>query len=317
LNGRKKLNNRELAIMASTVVGALDAQIAALMAEIKELKEEILRLRKEGRVLEKMSQIINAPLFLVASEKQPITETPSGGTQEGAEAEPASESKAALDKAENEWFVRHLTLRNVLATTVVLIGMAAGFFAWFNKDYRSLLQAKDARILEMTSEVSRALTLNASNVNVVADKEVEIKKVNSDYRSLEIRNGTLEERISVMDAEHKRILEKAMSSTTTDAKEQIKLTEEVGRANSKITGLEAELKAAKEKLQAMDKTLNGALETIRDARRDGEVARSRQAQISAQLNDAVSAWNQLVTYLASKAGKGKLEVEVDSIKQQL
>jgi hypothetical protein len=47
---------------------------------------------------------------------------------------------------------KYLTLRNFLAVILTIIGLATGFFAWLNKDYRSIMTAQKDRIAFLENE---------------------------------------------------------------------------------------------------------------------------------------------------------------------
>jgi hypothetical protein len=119
LTTRRKLTHRELLLVASTVVSSLD--------------KELIQLRKSAERMARLRSFVNAPLL--ESVKQSTSKDTAG--------------EAGPSPAEAQWFLHYLSLRNVLGALVIALSLSGGFFAWWNQDYRSLLDARKERVVEL------------------------------------------------------------------------------------------------------------------------------------------------------------------------
>lgn len=124
LTRRKKLTYREMLLVVSTVVAALDDRLEGFEVQFRRWNL--------------LSSVVNAPMLALGDSSRPRS------NNGGDDSNPPSDEIA--------WFGRHLTLRNVGAVLVIILTMSTGFFAWWNQDYRSLLDASKERVSRLQEE---------------------------------------------------------------------------------------------------------------------------------------------------------------------
>lgn len=286
---RKKLSYREFAIIASTVVSSLD--------------DQIVRLERLAGPWKQLTQTVNAPLFLPAasSKHEGIVETESG----------------TPDSEEVKWISKYLTVRNILSALLVIVSLSSGFFAWINKDYRSLLSAKDERIEQLEEDVTS--TIESGSNNQIALEEARNTIAGHEQTLIEL-NGQLDARSQRLDDVQTKYDElRAQASAAGDAQieTQLELTRENGRLTGEVEALQARLDSANETALSWQSYHENSQNTVTDLRRQLRDRDLHIAESEGQLNSAISAWNQLLTYLYSKAGRRNVELKTRNLKGQL
>ena len=277
---RKKPSYRELLFLASGVVAALDEQI-----QDREAREQ--RYRRLDIPL------ITAPR---SEDRSPVP---------GATPSP--------NKNEAHWILSYLTLRNVLGVLVVVVTLGSGFFAWWNKDYRSLVAGAEKRSEQLSEQVlelkEQLRTAETSLSTQMADgKRLEglLGAADDEARDLKQRIATLEEQ---------RDTQASQSTAQT-----VDLAKELGEAKAHAASLASQLTSA-----------NADVERWRDLAKDHErTVETRSTQLgeaeadaseaTTQKDKAVIAWNQLIYFLGQHETGGfrsKVEVPTKKVKEQL
>jgi len=268
LANRRKLNYREMLLVVGTVVGSLD--------------NEIQQLEAKAKVWNQMSNVINAPL--IAPKKVDDEKKSSDNSGDG------------YSRDEVKWILKYLTLRNVLAVLFILISSAAAFFAWWNKDYQSLLQTRSERITALEAEVQKYQASNAA-LNAQTDKQnLELGELSGRLDAAEQRKKDLEEALRKAEQGQNRELNKQTAS----------LRETVNQLKTS----NAESKQWKDIYENTKETIQAKNSEISNFER-------RVSDLESRLNNSIDAWNQLLTYLNSRAAGGKLDLRTKDIKKQL
>lgn len=291
--GRKKFSYRELVIIANTVIGGLD--------------NEVIRLRRyEKSMLQTLGTAINQPLFLPA---------PAPGNPGKAQAKGKDDPDP--DPVEIHWFAKYLTLRNILGVLVVVITLSAGFFAWFNKDYRSLLEAKDGRVSEANQRIEEAGKKSAE-----IEKQLAIRNTEFDAQVSEV--GRLRGDLTKLEALNKSLQTKldettANKTAAAGSESQALLAKEktIGELNTKIAGIVGSIATAESNGKQWKERYDESQKAVAEKSSQMTAAEQKLARANGQLNNAVNAWNDLIGYLYEKDKWGKIEVATDLVKKKL
>jgi hypothetical protein len=275
LSKRKKLNYRETLLIVSTVVASLD--------------DEIRRLQEFEKRWEGFRSAMNAPLLAA-----PVKEL--------------KEGEAPPPPAEPNWFLRYLTLRNVLGVLVVVISLSAGFFAWLNKDYRSLLDGRDKRLSDAQQEITRISTEKNTTEGLLTQEKATSQRLNSERASFESRLTATEDANKKLANDFKELQDSKLKQLTAD----VKVTAE---AQAKAVSLQRDLDAQIKKTDEATKSVEfwkGELEKERSK----VVAKTTEAntkaeesrKISTQLEASTDAWNSLVDFLTNNTNRKELQL---------
>ncbi len=278
---KKKFTYRETLIEVSTVVGALD--------------EKIETLQKQANNWSQIRAGLNTPLIKINSSTE------------------AGNSLKDSNNIEEKWFLKYLTLRNILGFFVIFISMSAGFFSFLNKDYRSLIQAEGAKAKQYADELTE-VTSKKNEVSLKL-KELEITNIN-----LESRLAAADEQIDKLDKDlnsTKTIVDRTeVKNATQQADLNSQLVIETNRANQLEDSYNKEIldrKKWEEIAKEKEKSLNQRSQEVM------ELERSHYAK-KQELDSMVNAWNQLLVYIGGKA-KGRLrpaiEVKVSKVNDHI
>lgn len=272
LSTRKKLSYRELLLVVSTVVSSLD--------------KELLQLRKSEERLVRLKSFVNAPLL------EPYSESKGrDGSQE-----------SGPSPAEAHWFLKYLSLRNVLGALVLTLSLSGGFFAWWNQDYRSLLDARKERVSELEK-------LNNSFANTIKERDKELAALRNQLGAAEGRLQGAEDHAKSLESSIEKLqTASGAQSVVAESAESLKVDLEKIRGEKeqyRTAATEWQTKYNEQNNKISDKDSLLTQKDLELSKRDGQV------------RDAVDAWNQLLTYLYSKSNGGMVEVKSAYLKDQL
>jgi hypothetical protein len=122
----RKPTAREQLIIAATVLSAAD--------------EHIEELERERRFMNRVSSLVNAPLFARAVIQGHVAVATGGGAP-GNPSTPTGEGT----QSETGWFQSYLTLRNILAAIVVVCSLIGGFLAFATQNYKDRMDGAEKR----------------------------------------------------------------------------------------------------------------------------------------------------------------------------
>jgi len=258
---RKKLNYREMLLVGGGVVGALDDRIQELEA-------------RDGS-WRRLTGAINAPLLLSA---------PSSDSKDIDDKEPE------IDPAETQWFLKYLTLRNVLGSLVVVISLAAGFFAWWNQDYRSMIDGSEKRAKKLAEEVLKKDQEIRTLQEQQRTQATEISSIEGLLKGVQDAKKKAENRVAKLESQR----DKQAASTNAVS---VDLAKELGDAKGAVA--EFETKFANERVESKRwKKLAGQHEkTAKERSEQLAIADRRASEAVASKDKTVDAWNQLLFFL--------------------
>jgi DNA repair exonuclease SbcCD ATPase subunit len=170
--------------VARTVIAASDQKIDDLEKQLK-----AMRLERDQSLVNRVLVAINTPVFAPGKK---------GETSQPEETPEGKEKK--LEEAENRWFLRYLTLRNILAFLAVFVGLVGSVFAFsvntydkrandLNLTIASLAKQKgelegkkgdlEKQVLTLQGECGPQLTAKKSELEA-ANKQVQALNANID-----------------------------------------------------------------------------------------------------------------------------------------
>jgi flagellar motility protein MotE (MotC chaperone) len=285
LADRKKLSYRELLLVVTTVVGALD--------------KELVLLRRSSARYERVNSIINAPLISPQSVKK----------TEGQDDEPGEEGKDKAGKEESHWFLRYLTLRNVLGALVVAISLAGGFFAWLNQDYRSILDARKERVKDLEGQIERF-------TKQISEKDQEFFKSVDKLRSAETARDQLGGRLQGAEDQVKS-LQASIRSLQQASGAQASAVQSVEELKAELERVRTEKGASDQASAEWRSRYNELNARIREKESLVTQKELELSKADSRLRNSVDAWNQLLTYLYSHSTTYKTEVQRSYLDAQL
>jgi hypothetical protein len=112
--------------IARSVTAACDEKIADCLREITALKRE-----RDQSNYQRVITLINTPLIAAGSATTPA--------QKGEDKTTDEEKQKRLDAQEAQWFLRYLTLRNILAFLVVFLGIVGSVIGFAVNEYQNKL----------------------------------------------------------------------------------------------------------------------------------------------------------------------------------
>lgn len=162
-----RIQEKEMLLIAATVIAASDRHIKSIEDSIGHLQERV--------------QWWNSPLFQTAV----ADAGPSSRKPPGASADESGRADDDPDKREASWFAQHLTLRNVLGATVILSSAVWAVFTWYSSD-------KNAAVQRLESALQIAEERHKRSEEAHARTKDDFNKYRADYKSAEARIDTLE-----------------------------------------------------------------------------------------------------------------------------
>lgn len=268
LASRKKLSYREMLIIVNGVVSALDDQIS--------------RLERFAGPWRQVSSVVNAPLF-AATQSAP----------KNSKRDPLRADHEPENLAEARWILRHLTLRNFASVVVVVIGLAAGLFAFINKDHRSIIADS-----KLAVERSQDELLVANEQIRELQTQVEIKA--GEALALENRLGAADDRIERLEERIAGLQRSKDEQVESKSQIQMDLTTELGDARTRIARLEESLRSQTTETEHWKNAATGFQKTADKRGGDLTAEERRSSTFRTERDQAVSAWNQLLTFLGSR-----------------
>ncbi|KXJ04364.1 hypothetical protein AC249_AIPGENE18624, partial [Exaiptasia diaphana] len=285
ISRRKKLNYREMLLVVSGVVGSLDDKI-------EELERSVGTWRQ-------VSSAMNSPLIAV-DRAQPADSISDEVPEQD------------IDLAEAHWFLKYLTLRNVLGVLVVVLTLSSSFFAFWNKDYRSLIDGAKKRAATAESELLEAKKKIRELEEEKANSGFEIRRLGGLLGAAEDAKEDLRKRNGELES---RFTQQVSQSTA----QSVDLAKELGDAKALATRFESERDEARRELSRW-KGLAQQHERTSGSRATALSAEeSKSSTLASERDDAVTAWNQLVGFLGTKK-KGwpaEITVRVSDLETQL
>ena len=112
--------NKEMLIVASTVIASADEEIRCLQSEKQHLQREASKIRA----------ILGNPIWSVRQLPPPAFE------ETDADAAAASDKREKIDKAEYSFMAKYLTVGNTLGALVVVIGILGGIVTYFTSNFK-------------------------------------------------------------------------------------------------------------------------------------------------------------------------------------
>lgn len=317
LKRKKKLSYSDMALISSSIVASLDDQIETL--------------EKKQKVAEKVAGFINEPLFVKQS-----TDNDNANTQH--------ESKPD-ELREQHWFLKYLTLRNILAITFIVVTSGASFFSWYNQDYKSQIGLKNGEIKELQEKLKNS-NYNISNlkgeIKILKDKyESQDEKIKKSKLDLDASNQafqTLKIELENTKTDHSKEINelqqkynqdidtvRAQLTQTSDVRvasltDQIKnltnslstVTKEKNSFNQQYNKVSGELSLAQADIKNMGEDVEhwkakyDAMKVEKDAYETKVGVKDKQlSELEEQRNSARSAWNLLLGYLKKKDVGGR------------
>ncbi len=119
-NKKRGPSDRDMLIVASTVISSADEEIRRLHSERANLQPEASKIRA----------ILGNPIWAVRALPAPAPEPTA--TEEQA----AADAKAKIDKEEYGFMAKYLTVGNTLGALVVVIGMLGGVVTYFTTNFK-------------------------------------------------------------------------------------------------------------------------------------------------------------------------------------
>jgi hypothetical protein len=119
--------NRDMLIVASTVISSADEEIRRLEVEKHTLQREASKIRA----------VLTNPIWSVR-------QLPAAAAEEQPSAEPAAATeKAEQDKAEYTFMAKYLTIGNTLGALVVIIGMLGGLVTYLTTNFKDRAESAE------------------------------------------------------------------------------------------------------------------------------------------------------------------------------
>lgn len=173
----KEPTPRDMLLVSSVLVSAMDHEIATLKAEKAQLQKEASTVRA----------ILGRPLF-VARELPPAADQP---TDRG-DAPPAADPSEAAKKAEREWISRYMTLGNVLGAIVIILGMLGGVLTYFTTNYKDRAERAEgsATFWEKQADGFKKAAETAQNAQTNAEQGARTQRDN-DAKTISDLNNRL------------------------------------------------------------------------------------------------------------------------------
>lgn len=283
---RKEPTYRELVLVVSTVVGALDSRIEEL--------------EKAARPWERLSNTLNAPLISAESK---------GRKKSDEEEDEGNDSEEKPDAAEAKWLLKYLTLRNLGGALVTVLTLSTGFFAFINRDYRSIQELQEKKITGLTEELGV--------------KEKELDKVKDQVRDRDVKNQELEGRLLAADQkissfkQQVNTLEKQNKAATVTATEQAKLAQDLAEARGRIRELENAAKNASADQEDFRKSLKETEDNVAARSREIRDLENQLKEKKAQLNGAVDSWNGLLRFIDNRRAGSAIEMKAAELRAYL
>lgn len=280
LSNKKQFTYRETLILVSTVVGALD--------------EKIESLERQAGNWSQIKSSINSPLI-------------GSGNRDSNGGEPAP------DQNETNWFLKYLTLRNVLGVLVVVLSMSAGFFSFINKDYRALIQAEEAKAEKYAEEL---VSVKSENEDLTLElKELQIVKENIESR-LVSADDQITELESKLESARTKVDQSQVQSATQQADLNSQLIVQTNRADQLERQYNEEVldrKKWEDIAKQKETTLAQRSSEFQDLER--QLYSKKQ-----ELDQLINTWNQLLVYLGGKASgrfSPSIEVKVSNLNDHI
>ena len=264
---KKKPSYREMIFVTTTIVAALDKEVEIANSEIE-------RLRPAADRLAFARDVWNRPIF--------------GDTNKRAEKLADDKSNEEL-RIEASWVLKYLSLRNVCGVFISLIVLAAGFFAWWNQDHKSLLGVREKRKAELASELVK-------KNKIIDELQAAKDKSKSDIETLtfhiEAANQTVERTIKAA---------QIVSETAREGNlEEKKVAEELGalkEARIRLENINDLLTKDLNHLKMKEKEQQDTITSKSNAVSEIEKAKDKFQQ---ERDNAVDAWNHILGFLARK-----------------
>jgi len=283
---RKEPTYRELVLVVSTVVSALDNRIEEL--------------EKSTRPWDRLSNTLNAPLLSA----KPVEESKKEAKDEGVKGEEESDSHEA------KWLLKYLTLRNLGGALLTVLTLSTGFFAFINRDYRSLLDARDKRIEDLAEELK-------VREGALEQTKEQLRKLDSKSKSIEGRLVASGQQTAALQGRIKELERKRDEAVVKGADGQVQLAKELGDARVKIGELERDLSAANANLETVRN--NWATETENASSRSKTMKdlETKLSTAQTRLNSAIDSWNSLLNFLGSQREGWKIEMKGSELRAHL
>ena len=333
--GRKKVTYREMALVASAVVATLDDHIRKLEERVEALEPIEQRWKRLGTVIN--APLIGGPGAVFNGDDDAL---------EGDESNRFSEEKAhSASNEESAWFLRYLTLRNILGVLLIVITLSASFFAWYNRDYRSQLSLKDselttrrAQVSELTTERNQLTTQISEYADRSREQKAEFERLGLELEASrrvedQLRTQLSEQRtghstaLQQLQTSHREELGRLQDQLGKTGEEQVRLLQDqIAQLRSQLEGTAGELSTlqGKERNQAEElatlratsagtadelqrwKDLYAGMKQERDSLADKATALEAEvAEAEFQVGQARTAWNLLIEYLGKKRAGGR------------
>lgn len=280
---RKKPTYREMLIIATTVIASQD--------------RDILRLKNFEGNWNKVTKIIDEPIFSKSD---------------------ATNSPACSDNiTEAEWVQKYLTVRNVAGAALLIITLGTSFFSFINKDYRSLIQNREQQIEDLKEEKGIVVSEKLKLANKNDENNTLIISLKGEISSLEHRVIAAEQKTEIYKDQYESAKKSSAASAASGEQNVQTLHEEITNLTAQIGDFKAELAAEKQKTlsQSMQiKDLQKLLNEQRDLASNNE---TKITNLDIDLNRAVAAWNDLLTYIYSKDKRGSLNFRTKLLKDKL
>jgi len=276
---RKQPTYRELLMMVSAIVAALDERVEELEA------------RERG--WDRAGYILNLPIFAKGS---PPTD---GATDGGADPVP--------DASEPAWILKYVTLRNVLAVLLVVVTSGAGFFAWWNADYRSLLAGSKQRVESLTKEADQ-LRFDVSRAEQrERDKDAELTRMRQRAEAAEQKQEALQKRLDDQQKERETKAETA----------QDKMAAELEQLRTRVASMESDVSTQKKSADEWQGNYKKQEELFRGKVDSFVALQTQQAKTSLERDSAVNAWNDLLEFLGRNRTHGLVSIRIEHVEERL
>lgn len=283
VSNRKKLNYREMLLVVSTVVGALD--------------KEIERLKPYENRLSIASKVINEPIL---GKPRNIPNEPGGIAGDP-------------DVDEARWVLKYLTIRNVAGVFLIMITLSSGLFAFINKDYNSILSEREIEIGDLQEKHSKLISEKSILEQKLEGKKEEISAKDQTISSLENRLDAADQKYALLQKEFTKVSEAQKQGAQIDA-EGLK---NIGELKGKIESLKGKINLEKQNVSHWKRMYQGSKDSLGNKITEVEKYERLVSIAEADLSKAVDAWNQLLTYLYSKSGKRSVDLKTKDLKTMI
>jgi len=275
----KRLSLKDMVLIQAAIIAALDQQIT-------DQKNEIARYARELRPWNRAREVFTGPLLGGGTERRAWS---GGGGDDG----PPDGSDRMPDSSEPHWFLKYLTLRNVLGVLTVSLAAAWAVFAWTNRHHTDLIKVYQEQVAEARatssdlSEKNEMLKTDLGELkSLVADKEHELDRLQNELDDAAADRASLSEELAALKAAHEDELAVEQAAANARLAELQNIIESLESEDKKVvTDLQAKLDEAKAKVADLNTKHQRALERASGLERTISEQESRIAEAKKRETD--------------------------------